>query len=382
MFFQVSKTKWAVLFAGLCMFVLGISDNIRGPLFPELIQYFKLSNSQGSLSFACASGAAFFGTLTSIYVLKRFLLDRLLWISMALMGLGLLQMGFAPGYLWFLLGAVIFGFSLGTTGVAQNLLITESVEPRLQSQALSGLHGIYGLSSLIAPFLASRSPGWMSGDWRSGFFISAVLAGIVLILILSTSPKIKFHHHVPKDAVLPKSGLTAKIWLSGFFASYVGAEILVSTRLALYMRSYFSMNLEQSSNYVTYFFVFLLLGRLVFALKRFAMPLRSQLNLFLCFSLLALILGLSVHPFFLTLVGFTMAPFYPLAIVYISNITGVHKRNYLTFVMGVQSLCVILMHVGVGYITDAFGLFYAFGIGIFLLALAIFCLNFHPPVDA
>lgn len=41
------------------MFALGISDNTRGPLFPELLRYFDLTNSQASLSFAFASSAAF-----------------------------------------------------------------------------------------------------------------------------------------------------------------------------------------------------------------------------------------------------------------------------------------------------------------------------------
>jgi hypothetical protein len=36
------------------------------------------------------------------------------------------------------------------------------------------------------------------------------------------------------------------------------------------------------------------------------------------------------------------------------------------------------MHLGVGLLTDSFGLFYAFGVGIFALALSLICLNLHP----
>ena len=171
-------------------------------------------------------------------------------------------------------------------------------------------------------------------------------------------------------------------WFAGFFASYVGAEILVSTRLALYMRTYFSMNLEESSDYVTGFFIFLFIGRIFFIFKSFRLPLKLQLNFSLGLSLLSLILGLAVHPFFLAFIGLTMAPFYPLAIVYISEITGYQKRRFLTFVMGLQSFCVIFMHAGVGYLTDKYGLFYAFYIGIFLLLCSIFCLNLHPKINS
>lgn len=378
MFFKLNNLRWALLFACLCMLALGLSDNIRGPLFPELIKFFDLSNAEASLSFALASGAAFFGTVASTYMLRTLQLNRLMWISMLLMTLGLAILGVSPTYSYFMLGTVVFGFALGTTAVSQNLLITENVEPGFQSRALSGLHGVYGLSSLIAPWLASRAPGWFPGDWRNGFFVTSALACMVMVLILTTKPATEFHQVKHEKTPKLKGHYNLRLWLGGFFACYVGAEILVSTRLALYMRTYFGMDLAQSSNYVSYFFAFLLLGRLIFTFKSFKFPLRTQLNAFLMFSLASLILGLTVHPFFLSLVGFTMAPFYPLAIVYISDITGAQKRNYLTFVMGVQGLCVISMHVGVGYITDAFGLFYAFGIGIFLLLVAIGCLNFHP----
>jgi hypothetical protein len=38
------------------------------------------------------------------------------------------------------------------------------------------------------------------------------------------------------------------------------------------------------------------------------------------------------------------------------------------------------MHLGVGYLTDHFGLFSAFGVGIISLLLALVCINFHPKI--
>ena len=53
-------------------------------------------------------------------------------------------------------------------------------------------------------------------------------------------------------------------------------------------------------------------------------------------------------------------------------------RQFLTYAMGLQSLAVVSMHLGVGYLTDMLGLFYAFGVGIFALVLSLICLNLHP----
>ncbi len=408
MFFQISKTKWAVVFAFMSMFVLGISDNIRGPLYPELIHFFNLTNSQASFSFAFTSTAAVLGNTMAAFSLKKVYLDRLLALSVALMIAGPFLMGISSTYQLYLVGAIILGLSFGAMGVAQNLLIAENTHGRQQTQALAGLHCIYGFASLIAPLLASRAPSWFLNNgwflnnfseltvfapavfspaftaaftgWRSAFFIIGCFAGLLLVLVVSTSPKPQFSDPVTHDESIhgKKSSIATMLWFAGFFASYVGAEILVSSRLALYMRTYFNMSLENSSNYVTCFFIFMFIGRLFFTFKTFKAPLKKQLNISLSLSLVSLLLGLWLHPFFLAVVGLAMAPFYPLAIVYISEITGVQKRRFLTFAMGVQGLMVIFMHVGVGYLSDAFGLFYAFGVGIVLLIGSILCLNLHP----
>jgi len=392
MLLQISKTKWAIFFAFISMFVLGISDNIRGPLYPELLNFFSLSHSQGALSFALTSLAAFMANTLAAFSLKKIQLDRLMFVSIILMIIGPLLMGLASTFSFYLAGAIFFGFSIGSLGVVQNLLIAENTHGRSQTQALSGLHGVYGLSSLVAPLLASRAPAWFLNNfpqwtlltkWQSSFFIITVLAAAILLMLFFTTAQPQFTPHALHDESVhgKKCSVWTMLWFAGFFASYVGAEILISSRLALYMRTYFEMSLEKSSDYVFYFFIFLFLGRIFFVFKSFKMQLKNQLNLFLGSSLVCLLLGLWLHPFFLTLVGLTMAPFYPMAIGYISATAGFQKRRFLTFTMGVQSLFVIFMHIVVGYITDAYGLFYAFGIGIFLLIGSMICLNLHPKIN-
>ena len=247
------------------------------------------------------------------------------------------------------------------------------------------------MESLIAPLLASRAPTWFAENfagwtlltnWQSAYLITSLLSCVLLLMLILTTPNPQFVHYQIHDESIhgKKSSITTMLWFAGFFASYVGAEILFSSRLAQYMRTYFDMSLEKSSDYVFYFFIFMFVGRIFFVFKSFKMQLKNQLNVSLVLTLACLVLGLWLHPFFLVIVGLTMAPFYPLAVVYISEITGFQKRRFLTFVMGMQGLSVIFMHLGVGYLTDAYGLFYAFGVGAFLLIISIICLNLHPKV--
>lgn len=380
MSFQISKKSWAFAFAYLSMFALGVSDNARGPLFSDLLTYFKLSNWQGSFSFAVASAAGLIGNISSALLFKKFNLADTLSGALVVMAAGLLLMALSADFSIYILGAVFFGYSMGLMGVTQTLMINESVEAAQQSKAMSGMHSVYGLSSLIAPLLAAQA-AQIFGPWQSAFFVVSGIAFFVALSSVALKAKPNFVvHEVLKDPSQAKSSTVALFLMGGIFAFYVVAEILVSSRLALYMRTYFGMDLKDSSQYVSYFFVFLLIGRLIFALKAFRFSLRRQLNISLVLSLIFLILGLQLHPFFLVLTGLTMAPFYPLSITYISERTGIRKRQFLTFAISFQSVCVISMHMGVGYLTDQFGLFYAFGVGIISLLLAVICVNFHPRV--
>ncbi len=382
MSFKIQKNQWAFLFAYLSMFILGMADNIRGPLFPELISYFKLTNAEGSMSFAVASAAALCGNVLSAQLFKKLNLAQVLSLALVVMGLGLLLMGAVPNFYLYLGSAIIFGFSIGLMGVTQNVMVAENVSHQSQSKALSGLHGVYGLSSLIAPLVASYAP-LAFGNWRAAFFITGALSTVfgIASVIIKSAPEFEVHA-IHSEVKKSNNSFWVLTCFGGIFAFYVMAEIMVSTRLALYMRTYFAMDLESSSRFVTYFFVFLLLGRLIFAFKSFALTLKQQLNYSLIFSLILFALGMKFHPLFFVLLGFSMAPFYPVSVAYISEQTGVNRRQFITFAISFQSLCVITMHLGVGYLTDQFGLFYAFGVGFISLVLSLICINFHPKLSS
>lgn len=372
------------------MFVIGLSDNIRGPLFPQLISFFAVSNTQASLTYAISACFGFIGSLYISRLLKWTDLQKLLQFSLLLMGFSLLLIGTVNHFYIYLMGSAFFGLSMGFLGVVQNLMITESFSGSSQSKALSGLHAIYGLSSLVAPIVASSAFD-LTGNWRAAYFVASILSIFIFTLSyliknsdLKRSEKIESQHLKKDELDLKKNYVVnsfyKKISLGGVLGFYVVAEILVSSRLALYMQKYHQMDLHQSSRYVSGFFVFLLLGRILFTFKSFKATLRKQLNVLLITSCLFLILGLIIHPLFLVLTGLMMAPFYPLSLAYIAEESGKMSRIFITFAIAMQNICIIFMHMGVGWLTDQFGLFYAFGVGVVSLVLALLCVNFHSKI--
>lgn len=377
---KIKQSLWALVFAFASLFTLGLADNIRGTLFPEILNQFQISNTLGSWLFATSSGAAFVASLTSTAYLRRYRISSLLFTGVLLLAVGLAVMGFAENFSWLIAGSLFLGFGIGYMGVAQNLLVAEGVDSKARSRALSGLHGMYGLASFIAPMLAATTTQAF-GKWSGAFYVVAFVAVLFLVTQLVISPNPKFIVHEPKTdsaAVKKRVSKKALTMVSFFFGFYVVAEILISSRLALYMRTYYAMDLTQSAQYVTLFFLFLLIGRVSFAFIHLPFALKSQLNGFLIATLVFLIMGLKLHPFFLTLSGLTMAPYYPLCVAYISEISQELSRTFLSVAMSFQSLAVVAMHLGVGYMTDQYGLAFAFGVGILALIISIICLSFHP----
>ncbi len=378
--FPIHQSTWAVLFAFISMFVLGLADNIRGPLFPEVLEYFNLTSAKGSWSFAATSAAALLGSWSSLYFLKRYTISTLLLMAVVSMGFGVFIMGYAAQFWVFIVGSFFLGVSIGWMSVSQNLLVSESVTVERKSRALSGLHSIYGLASFVAPVLAALITS-RTESWRSTFILISALCVVYLIVhgFVRAEPSFPIVQNIEEDKIdKTRISLISLFSIGGLFAFYVVAEILIGTRLAQYMRNYYSMDLLRSSEYVTYFFLFLLIGRVIFAFNKFPLSTKLQMNISLAISLILLILGLNSHPIILTLVGLSMAPFYPLCVTYISEVTGVHARKFLTFSITFQSAAVVSMHLGVGYLTDTLGLLYAFGVGIFALILSLVCLNLHP----
>ena len=179
MFKEMRKARGAdwvpvVLAAWMSLFALGLVDNARGPIFPELISQFGLSDTRASLFFLASSGA---GSLHNL-IMHRFLSHaapgRLVVGYTLLMGLGALGIALAPTYELALVGGAFLGMGFGGLGVAQNSAV-QAVPKRIRSQAQGMLHGMYGFSSLLAP-LAMASGGV---QWRGTYMLLAAIPLVV-----------------------------------------------------------------------------------------------------------------------------------------------------------------------------------------------------------
>jgi MFS family permease len=268
----------------------------------------------------------------------------------------------APSFYLLLVGVFFFGFSLGLMGVIQNALLVQEVPPGpLKNRLLVGLHSMYAGASLLAPVLVN-AVAWFTFNgslWRVVFLVGAAISSLALLStfvgslnIVSTRPQ--------RESKIHTGEKWAQIYFGVMLSAYVLSEILVSTRMALYMRREFQSDLSESTWYTALFFVALFVGRVVFSFWAPSMKIKSQMLLSLFLAFASLLVGIYRHPMGLALSGLFMAPFYPLMMSSAGHLFPYSVAEAVSWAMALSSLFIVAMHFSVGLMTDFYGLQIAF----------------------
>lgn len=360
------------------LFTLGLADNTRGPVFPDLLRDFALDNTQGSFFFFLASTASLVNNLGSAWWLPRLGPYRGVQVYLGLMLVGLLFIGLGPTFPLVLVGAALFGLSLGGLGILVNIVVGRSAAPERRRQAFSALHCTYGAASLFAPLLVS----WVArlgASWNWAFPLLALMPLSLLLLSLRRDGRELTAATGEPPAVVPAyealsggRGIWRRtFWVAMLTAGYVASELLISTRFVLLARREFAADLSTANRGLAWFFALLFLGRLYFAIARPAMRLQMVLVVSAALSLICFVLGLFFGPLWIVLAGAAMAPFFPSVIALIHDEFGEARDFALSWTLTSVSLGLMAMHPLVGALTDRFGLLNAMWVGPACLAVSL-----------
>ncbi|WII71491.1 MFS transporter [Bdellovibrio sp. 22V] len=375
----MKTTAWPyIILSYMSLFVYGFTDNIRGPLFPEILANYKVSDTVGSWMFAMSSLSGFAASYLARHFLRKFDRKNVLQVAAIIAILALAGMAFSRNFAFFLTFSFISGISQGILALVPNILVPLAASAERKQQFLSGLHAMYGLASFLAP-LAAAAVALATPNWRWTF----LLAGLGPLFLFSYSLRAKHplfdnedrNETPPPPAPTSHRHALPQIFLASMVSFNVAAEVLISSRLALYMRREMNYSLEAASLYVTYFFIGMLAGRLFFAAYKFSLPTRQQLSISLLSTAVLIVLGLFVHPLFLPLTGLAIAPFYPLSISFISSEFPEDLDSAISYMTAMDSFMLIVMHLTVGKLTQSFGIKQAFFSGLFFLLVSYFLTN-------
>ncbi|MCB0408083.1 MAG: MFS transporter [Bdellovibrionales bacterium] len=364
---KITQTYWPyVMMAYAALLGLGFLDNIRGAVFENLIEDLHLTDSYASFFYVVPSTVAFVTSFYSQNFIARFGPVRALRIGLFFMALGFFALSFQQSFEWILVEAAVFGFGFGIVTVAQNVAIGFSASEQYRRQLFSGLHSMYGLSSLLAP-LGAGVLFSLNYDWRFILGSSAGLPALVLISSFFLPLKPWILTQQSSSEAQTKNLLKVRrhiLFFSLSLSLYLIAEISVSSRIVVYVRRTLALNSEEGTVYLTAFFICLFVSRLFFTfapLKKLKTTTLLQLSLLSGAFLYTL--GLTVSAWFLALSALAMAPVFPSAMDYVSDVFKEQRHIAMAYCTAFASMTVVFMHFSVGILTDLFGLQKALWVG-------------------
>lgn len=365
----------------LAFFVFGLTDNLKGPTLPAMLQEMNITYGTG--------GNIFFGQYLGFLIATLFtglLADRFGLKSVILLAGALLLIG-AGGYSSFhttwLLAFFLFilGLGLGALELGPNALIV-SIHHERKGLFLNLMSVFHGLGSMVAPLAA----GWLLNAgvfWRDIYHWELLLiAGMFLYFMFMTFPKKEIQEHEGIDfKQLSKIAFQPSlIWYYIALALYVAAEIGMAAWLVTFLQDEQSLSVSASTRALTIFFGTIMLGRFIggFLVHRIGY-LRSILFASAA-SVICITVGLFGPPnlsFFLPLTGIFFSIIFPTITAAVSDS---HTKNT-NSILGMLFTCAgtggMFGPWLVGWASDAFGLRAGFSVNLIfavLMTIAIFVL--------
>jgi MFS transporter, FHS family, glucose/mannose:H+ symporter len=373
--------NWPLLLLAYCaLFSFGLIDNARGPFYPLMLKEFSLSTAAGSWFFALSSLTGLFVTLLAKFWLP--IKTTAFWnkIGLVLLGLGPLLLGlssFNRTLPLLFLSSIIQGMGVGLCGMTMNLMVSQASPINHKRRAYGGLHSLYGVSSLLAPQLFSYWLG-LGHSW-SGFFFILSLAPFIVILVFS---KQNFSFPSPpqkhKSLDFKNVSLSNKVLWPLMMGLYVASEIVVSSRLVLFLTQAKKLPLSLASLYLSGFFACLMLARILIASGLISLSARRAMAASLIGTGILLIMGQSGHYWALSLSGASMGVFFPVAFDYLASQFPLYFEKMTSLVMSSIGLILVLIHIGFGQFANALGVYWAFSMALALTLLALLSLIFLP----
>jgi len=352
--------KGFIILGYLALIALSFLDNGRGATYPQILESFNVTGNQGAMIFSLASFTGLLVNFTTSYWLPRTGLvwgTRIFILFLALASLGL-YLSAQIGHFWVVLVfASLAGVGFGGIGITMNIMVSEGSPIHLRRRFLSGLHGTYGVASFLAPLIFNLILS-LGGNWSIYFLLSSLPA---IFIFLYSFKVVDTHKESIKNSYTKiKTSPFLKIAIGLYMGLYVASEILLSTRLTLYLTQVKSLGIETANNYLSGFFLCLLVGRLSFAAINIRISSSKLLNFSLVITLCAFLLGFYVHPVFLSFCGLTMSYFFPVSVEWINENFKDISHLLISSSMTSIGLILMLMHQLFGLLTEGVGLNYAF----------------------
>ena len=262
------RSKWMLTYGCfLSFFAFGFIDNLKGPILPELLHAEQFTMSQGGTVFLGAYIGFIIATLLT-GVISDLIGNRLVLVLAAMcLILGLLGVSQSESF-WFLVMLMgCMGLGLGAIEVGANGLILE-LHHQNPGRYLNLLATFHGTGSFLVPLYVAWLIHWKL-SWQTIFLSTGLLAVGMAVLFAIPRNSVKMKSEPTK--LRTKTNLRDVLilgfrgpmgWYYLLISTYVAVELGVAAWLMEYLQQVRGQSVNQSSFYLSAFFVMIMLGRL------------------------------------------------------------------------------------------------------------------------
>jgi len=275
------------------MFVFGIVMAILGAILPELFENLRLERIQAGNLFFFMNLGMLFSTLFFGPVVDRFGFKIFLAVSSMIVSLSFAGLAFSSNYSYVLVSAIFLGLAGGGLNGGTNALVND-LNPEKRAAALNFLGIFFGFGALLVPLLIGSLLKLTS--LRMIILLASFLSLLPFVLFsIFNFPRPKQPQGFPFKDVKKIIG-SEILWLGAFILFFQsGNEFSVGGWLSSFFQEKFQLGAGHSALILSGYWLFLMLGRLVFS--KLLGKVKREIVVFLSagLSLLAL-LGMILSP--------------------------------------------------------------------------------------
>ena len=347
-----------VVFVGFLIF--GFSENIKGPAIPRMLADFRLSELQiglllalNSLGYLLACG--FTGAFAGRFGLK--LAVQLAFGSMVVSGFLIYVSStftaFSASYFVMYIGNGMLEIALA--------ILSARIFVKNTGMMMNLSHFFYGLSSMVAPLIATYLMGvtlfGVQLDWRGMYVLMLSLA--VIPMIPALFPKFPSEQRKTGERLTMKAFSRDPIaWLIVAILSFgVVSELAIGGWLVNFLEKAYGWEAKASSGMLSAFFFFFMLARLVLGPVTDRIGYVKSLIIFSAASGLCTLGGIVVGEsgaILFALAGIGIALIYPTVMALLARRYPNGSDTAITFTVTLMGVASVIGNFLVGAFTDGF----------------------------
>ncbi len=345
-------------------FIFGLSENIKGPAIPRMQSELALTEAQLGLLLALNSLGYLLACTYTSALSKKIGLKRANIACYFLMAAAGVMIALSRNFMQ--LNASYFAMYLGNGMLEITLgLLAARTFTKNPATMMNLSHFFYGLSSVLAPMLATFLMGVRTGTgtlgWRGMY--AAVLLSLLVVVIPSSVTRFPSFADDGRARLSMREYLKKPVaWLIIAVLSFgVTGEMAMGGWLVNYLEKAHAMDTAAASGALSGFFVCFTLARLLFGPVIDRMGLVRSLVAASAFAGGAILLGVvcgRAGVFLLMASGFGLAVIYPTVMALLTRIFTDDIDTAMTITLTIMGITNVVGNIAVGAVADVFTRFF------------------------